>query len=535
MKKRLKRWIPIFLVLGLAFGLRVYHLANNPPALNWDEVSHGYNAYSLLKTGKDEWGRQWPLILRAYGDYKLPLYAYFTILPVSLLGVNAVAVRIVSALAGVGLVWIAYLLSMALWQEQRWALLAALFTAISPWGLFASRAALEANLAAFFFALGFWLYFKKYDWGALLAFGLAMETYNAARVIVPLMFLYWLVDRLKKKGWLAALKLGLPMALVAAPLFFQVLNSTGEARFFWTTPLDQGAINRIEEQRHQSSYSLLITRLLYNRPLYFLKYVSRNYPQHFGLNFLFIQGGKNYQFSLPSHGLLFLITAPFFFLGILIFARRRRWTWLLWLLVAFLPSAVTRDSPHALRSLLILPLPMILIASGLRGTKFWLREKSRFGGALVLVIVTIGALVQFGFWWRDYWRVYRPSYSWAWQYGYKQAVAYAKDYYGDYQKIVFTKKYGEPHEFVLFYWPWQPNYYQHDIHKKWNYHAHWYWVDAFDKFEFWNDWEVKEKLKRDDGKKILLITSPGNWLPGGRLVKKIDFLDGSRAFDVVSY
>ena len=54
-------WVLILIVL-LSVFFRFYKLAENPPSLNWDEVSHGYNAYSILKTGKDEWGKTFSLI-----------------------------------------------------------------------------------------------------------------------------------------------------------------------------------------------------------------------------------------------------------------------------------------------------------------------------------------------------------------------------------------------------------------------------------------------------------------------------------------
>ena len=41
---------------ALAFLLRVWHLGTVPPGLDADEASIGYNAYSLLVTGRDEFG-----------------------------------------------------------------------------------------------------------------------------------------------------------------------------------------------------------------------------------------------------------------------------------------------------------------------------------------------------------------------------------------------------------------------------------------------------------------------------------------------
>ena len=83
-----KRYLPLILITLLGFAVRIYHVTQVPPSLNWDEVSHGYNAYSILNTGKDEWGVAFPLIFRAFGDYKLPLYIYLTTLPIALFGLS---------------------------------------------------------------------------------------------------------------------------------------------------------------------------------------------------------------------------------------------------------------------------------------------------------------------------------------------------------------------------------------------------------------------------------------------------------------
>ena len=71
MAKHLKTLI-ILLVFLLAFVLRVYKVTSDPPSLNWDEASIGYNAYSILKSGRDEWNKSFPLHFKSYGEYKLP-------------------------------------------------------------------------------------------------------------------------------------------------------------------------------------------------------------------------------------------------------------------------------------------------------------------------------------------------------------------------------------------------------------------------------------------------------------------------------
>jgi hypothetical protein len=121
---------------------------------------------------------------------------------------------------------------------------------------------------------------------------------------------------------------------------------------------------------------------------------------------------------------------------------------------------------------------------------------------------------------------YKKDYSWAWQEGYQQVVKIVKDSYSQYDHIVMTKKYGEAHEFIAFYWPWDPKSFVSG--KVWDYHANWYWVNKLGKIEFVNDWEMNNYKYLPQ---TLVISSPENKLVGKKL-KQIDFLDGKPAFIV---
>src|SRR3989344_741922 len=106
----LNRNILLGLILSLALFLRLWMLGSLPPSLSWDEVSTGYNAYSILQTGKDEWGFKYPISFRAYGDYKLPGYIYLDVPFVAMFGLNEWGVRLPSAILGVGLVVVVFLI-----------------------------------------------------------------------------------------------------------------------------------------------------------------------------------------------------------------------------------------------------------------------------------------------------------------------------------------------------------------------------------------------------------------------------------------
>jgi len=537
----------LVIIIVLSFFLRTYKISDNPPSLNWDEVSHGYNAYSILKTGKDEWGIKFPLIFRAYGDYKLPLYIYLTAVSELLFGLNSFSIRLVSALSGVGLVILGYLITKKLTKNSAFSLIAAFLTSVSPWGLFLSRVAVEANLGAFLFALGLYLliswltdYRQRELAFAALFWGLSLHAYNSARVLIPVFMVLTTMFVIKEKKGKQLLMFFLILLIFWLPIVGQFFNRSGTVRFEWVSLIDQGKISQIIQKRETSTLPKTITRAVYNRPTFFVFYALRNYFVNLSPKYLFFRGGSHYQFSLPNHELLYLVAAPFLLLGlikILIKGNKEERLIGLWFFASFIPSAITKDAPHVLRSILVLPSPMILTALGLQLTVNFLKGRSKFGGKLLIFVLTLAVFVSFGRWWNDYSNIYPKAYSWSWQYGYKEVVSYIKSVYEKYDKIFFTKRYGEPHEFILFYFPWDPGKYQEDPNKKWDFHANWYWIDGFDKFEFINDWEIQEVVNKpivhNTKYKILLITSPGNYPEEWNKLKTINYLDEKPVFEIL--
>lgn len=540
--------VALGLILLLAGFLRFYQLTVTPPSLNWDEVSHGYNAYSILKTGKDEWGQAFPLIFKAYGDYKLPVYIYTTIASIAAFGLNDFAVRFPSALFGLLSVLFTYLLVKKLFKNDLVAFLSVFFLAISPWHIFLSRPAFEANLASFlviaplyFFQLGLT---KSWFWALSVFFlGLSVHTYNSARVFVPLLlvalFLIYkkqIIERIKTRKKEAFLSLAI-LILFFTPLIFSFTSPEGWARFRWVKILDQGAINRINMARGESTLTKPFPRLIHNKATYFSLAFVRNYVSNFSPKYLFLKGGSNYQYNLPGEGIIFPVQAPLILVGLYCLFRKRKLkeTKLLffWWLLSVVPSAATQENPHVLRTILVLPVPLIIGALGFYQAWVWLKKQKIWQFLLIFSfsLVLSFSLINF---WKSYLGSYRENYSWAWQYGYKQAAAFIKENGDDYQKIYLTKKYGEPHEFLLFYLKWDPAKYQNDPHLYRFFLADWYWVNSFDKFVFLNDEEVKEKaVVEENSGKNLLITSPGNYSENWTKIETIYFLDNKPAFEIL--
>jgi len=553
----------LVLIFVLALTGRLILLTYAPPALNWDEVSHGYNAYSILKTGSDEWGKLLPLSnFRAYGDYPLPLNLYLTIPFIAIFGLNDLSVRLPHALLGALTAVAAYFLSWGLTKSKRISLLSALLVTIEPWSFFLSRFVVQSNLSVFFLTASLAAFFNRHKNVYLLPvsilfLGLTLYSYHTTRILAPvLLILGYLVYR--KSIWevfqnhAKAKFLSVVFLLVFfVPLPFIFLNSDATARSRFTFILNEGAISKIVELRQKSQLPETVKRFVFNRPTYFVSQFLGNYVDYFSPKFLFTEGGTQFQFSVPARGLLYPLGLPFFYLGLFWVIRKAfkgksdyRFV-LAWLALGPIPAAITTEPNAVVRATTMLPLPMIITAIGLEGFAKWVSTRTKIPSSLSLYLIYIVILALFvESYLKVYFIDYRNNYSWAWQYGYRQMVEYVKGNYQKYDKVIITKKYGEPHEFLLFYWPWDPAKYKEDPNLIRFYQSGWYWVDRFDKFYFVNDWEIagntdtfalesRNTVDCSVAKTCLLVTSPGNYPSGWKRVETINFLDGTFAFEIL--
>src|SRR5260221_9817133 len=148
MHKRLTL-ILLFFILILGTFLRFYKLSTIPNGLEQDETSIGYNAYSILMTGKDEYGKPYPIVFKAFGEYKLPGYIYASVIPIKIFGLTPLGVRFISAFSGSLSILVMFLVASLLFEHERQrnllSVLSAFFLALTPWHLHFSRGAFEVT------------------------------------------------------------------------------------------------------------------------------------------------------------------------------------------------------------------------------------------------------------------------------------------------------------------------------------------------------------------------------------------------------
>ncbi|EKD42258.1 MAG: hypothetical protein ACD_73C00240G0002, partial [uncultured bacterium] len=352
-----KKHLLLGLVLTLAFLSRGIYLADIPPGLNRDEAALGYTAYSILKTGKDEHGKFLPISLKSFGDWKLPGYSYLAIPFIMGFDLNETAIRLPSVLAGVLTVFLAYLIAQKLFHSTSLSLLVALLIAVSPWHIFFSRVASEANMAVFFMSLGFYLILVSRQHAfwlpvATLAICSTLLIYHGNHIFTPLMFLV-LVVVLRKQYFtriLGLVSLGM-FIILAAFAYRETLLSADRVKIAGLLSIKDESLVYENIVKNRLIYTDgLLARIFNNKAIFLAENITHNYLKAFSAEFLFIRGGNNAQHNMPDFGNLYPFEAVWLPLGLyFLFALRHKYSrlLLLWILIAPLGSALTKDAPHS--------------------------------------------------------------------------------------------------------------------------------------------------------------------------------------------
>lgn len=399
-------WI-LLAILIVGAILRFWDLGGVPPGLFRDEAEKGYTALELWRTGRHaEFAadgsvvptRLLPAFVEVGGVQTSAIYQYLSAPLVGLLGLSRTTTRLVAALCGWLTILAAWAVAVRLQEGGHLAwrrgggsppaadgggvvpLVAAAFTAVGPTHVLFSRWAQQGITVPLFFTVGVVAVLsvpvaaerhrRALAAGGGLALAAAFYGYAPARLVVPLLLLglWWEMGgdlrRLVRAYWPAAAL----FFLFALPVLgFALTEGTG--RF-----------NRV---------SVLAGR----GPLEAAGLFLANYAAHFDPRFLFVAGDANPRHGLPFAGLMGWAETPFFLLGVwtLVRGRGRAGTRLLtvWLLAAPAAASLTADGiPHALRSILFLPVVHLVSARGAGLLAAWAGERRAAAAAGAAAVVT---------------------------------------------------------------------------------------------------------------------------------------------------
>ncbi|OGM32775.1 hypothetical protein A3D00_02195 [Candidatus Woesebacteria bacterium RIFCSPHIGHO2_02_FULL_38_9] len=542
-------WLPLILLTALI--LRVLWLDKLPQGFTPDEASFGYDAYSILKTGKDQWGTAFPLVLQSFGDYKSPLYAYLTIPFVAVFGLNKFAVRLPNALLGTFAVLVTYLLVRELFKEKKLAIIASFLLAISPWHIMLSRGAFESNLTTFFMPLGTYLFLKglrypKYFVFSALAFGLNLFTYHSAKLVTPLVF-FALTFLYRKQliQWIRnrSLKLSFFVLLIFLGLTFYTFTQGAGARInerlITNGALDEAAVYRIEAVQKGMPDS--IAHLLHNKYQVTVNRFLTNYFSYFTSKFFFKNGPAEATYGMiPGIGVLYGFEL-LFLLGLFISIFKRKMAReliliIIWVILSPVPAALSTGVGYsANRVAVMMPAIYIFLSFGAyevyRFFKFRLPKNSLRLTVYVFGVFSFYTVVIF----LKAYFINPPEISAkAMLSGNLEMAYWLKNNLKEDENILITRKLSEPQIYIAFAYKFDPNIYQ-SYAKEWDYKRLGVnWVDQIPEYSLNNFTFKNIDWRQDLGKYDLYVGEPEEFLKDQKELKVFYYPDKTVAIKVFS-
>ena len=546
------------IILFIAAILRLWDLGNVPISPDWDEAALGYNAYSILHTGRDEYSKFLPIILRSFDDYKPALYAYFAIPPIALFGLNTFAVRFPSAVFGILAVIGTFFLVKELFPKAKQfsifnfqfsiAEIVAFLLAISPWHIQFSRIAFESNVGLTFniFSAVFFLKGLKKPWFLLLSsflMAINIYIYQSEKVFSPILLLLLIVIfrkeffAISKKYTIVFVLIGILVCLPMLVITVSDKNALGRAKgvsiFSESTKLlEENSRKLLEDKKNNDILGLILD----NRRIVFAKSVVSGYLSHYDLNWIFIKGDIA-RHHAPNMGLLYLFEFPFLLLGIYYlffgdFDKKTKFLIFSWFLIAPIPASITSGVPHAVRTLNFLPTFQVFAAIGVFSVIGIVSSiKYQVLNIKIIKLFTICyllfAIFNFLYYLDQYFVQQNYFNAKEWQYGYDNATAEIQKIEKNYNKIVVSNQppMDQSYMFFLFYLKYPPDLYQKESQ---NASGGFRENHYFGKYEFRPiDWGSE---RRDN--KILYVGRPQDFREDKKLKFKVSYPNRAVAMEI---
>lgn len=539
MRKQAITYILLAAITFLAGFVRFYDITKNPPGLNIDEVSFGYSAYSILKTGKDENGVFMPLAFRSTGDYKNPVPVYLLVPSIWAFGLNEWAVRFPMALIGILSIPIFFFFLKFLLKKDWIALTGALLMAISSWHIYFSRFAYDPLLASFFLILGIWFFLKMLEgkriWGIFSALFFVISMYSAftERLFVPFfIFISLLLNRKTVFQHKKIILIFISVCIVlVAPLIFLSMFGGANTRF--------GMIFLTQDIEY-TRYAILDHLFRPGESLITFFFWAKRYLSYLQPDFLFLNGLNLTSPGTFGLGVLYLFELPLFILGIISLIKNNfKWKniLLIWLFLGIFPASLANNETSEGRSLIVLPAVLIILTLGsVYATHLFKKIESQYLRwavfSIYLGLIAINLIQAFLIF-----AVHFPNQKGeAFMEGTKESVVFAIEHKNEFEEIVYDASRGIegpytvniPHIYILFYSKYDPVKFSNEAKYFQTKGAH------FDKFTIRGiDWPADVSKKG-----TLFIGSP--WTVPDKdsehvkVLKKIYLTNGSLALVIVT-
>jgi 4-amino-4-deoxy-L-arabinose transferase-like glycosyltransferase len=463
--------VQIFLLIGisiLSLFLNTFKKNISPPCFTSDEAAFSYNSYSILNTGKDEYGNFLPIRLKSFNDFKMPVYSYLSIPLIKIFGLNENGARALNDLIALLLPAAVFLLAKELFNKNSISLLSSFIISLILGLHIIGRQAHEAYLTVFLTTLSSLFFIRSLKKLSFLNVSLFLVlllisffSYQSSRLFGIYFFIYATVFLLSSaaKQINKQKKLLFLTAIIATGFLFLITDL-----IFSPTRLknlfifnNQGIHLITHELRTEGG-----NRIFYNKASVGLKEILFNHMKYFSPQFLTISGDENKRFGFTGMSPMTPIEYLFIFIGIYyLFKNKEKWKNFIvsLLLISPFSASLSWADLSLTRSLFVfIPIAIICSYGFVWFIKFCKEKRLTY---FVYATVFIYFVLLFYSW--DFYLNHYPKREIvirSMQCGYKELVSYVKQNYDKFDSFYITKENGMPYIFFLFYLNYPPEKYQ---------------------------------------------------------------------------
>ena len=360
MAKSTKMWLLVIMLFAVFF--RFWDITNIPPGLYPDEAMNGSNTLEAIETGDYK-------VFYPENNGREGLFINIQSIFVRFIGAEPWALRLPSAIFGTFTILGIFFLSRILFKNDRLALFASFFTAVSFWHINFSRIGFRAITAPFFLVWGLYFLMRIYhDKGSTKSqtlsaaiggflFGLGANSYIAYR-ITPLIAAIPIIIGFIKFGKKDPSRKSCFPCLAVLYIFFAFAAIIPLLIFFAENPADFfGRTAKISVFSELSPLAKLAFNVLKT------------------IGMFWYHGDFNWRHNFAGEPELFWPVGLFFAVGLFtaiknLFRKNFNSFFLLaWFFITLLPVVISSEGlPHALRAIISIPAVMIIAAWGLEFT-----------------------------------------------------------------------------------------------------------------------------------------------------------------------
>ena len=492
--------------------IRFYQLGKIPNGLSADEADVGYNAFSVLMTGKDVYNRPYPLFFQSFDIYQPPFQAYISIPAIYFFGLSDFSMRIAPAILGTITPVLFFFLSKLLFPKQViTAYIAAIIATLAPWNIAASRAQMVTIEVIFLYLSALILFLTSISKNikllplSFILLGSTIYAYHIALIYLPIIFVILaFVYRRQLLNHKVALFISLGALvtiILPALIFYQDPDTRNRLNTISIFIPDVTLPTSIAEIEFDQKNNIPFSNLVHNRRLVYASSMLDNYFDYFNLDNLFASSRNIRYFYINNVGLFYLIELPFVFYGLYIMTKRRSpsdFLILALLLIAPIPASISLGSSFYHRAPIIFIALQLISALGI--TAFLTKVSSK-KIITALFFIYIGSVYFF----LHQYFIHNPQEftserdNGAWYSTMKSVIPLVNERYEKYDRIIFTWSSQRlmPHVYFLFYNQIHPQLLQERASKFANRPSYTQIYNPIGKIEFRKiNWEEDKKLKK---------------------------------------